>query len=103
VDYVAWRFRGCWCSFDKKDSMNEEICKAMIGFRGIEELAVTAGREEPSGTYDPESLRRAEACLETALDKVRLAKALVGNERRDSARETLAVKAPVHHLDAPEA
>ena len=73
--------------------MNEEIRKAIVlGFRGIEELAVTAGRRETRGTYDPESLRRAEACLATALDKVRLAKALVGDERRGSARETLAAQ-----------
>ena len=58
---------------------DEEIREAIVlGFRGIEELAVTAGRKETRGTYDPESLRRAEACLETALDKVRLAKALFG-------------------------
>ena len=84
--------------------MNEEIREAIVlGFRGIEELAVTAGRRETRGTYDAESLRRAEACLATALDKVRLAKALVGDERRGSARETLAAKAPVHHLEATEA
>ena len=88
--------------------MNAEIhefCRKAIalGFRGIEELAVTAGRKETRGTYDPESLRRAEACLETALDKVRLAKALFGEERRGSALETLAAKAPVHHLAATEA
>jgi hypothetical protein len=82
--------------------MNAEIhefCPGAIvpGFRGIEELAVTAGRRETSGTHDPETLRRAEACLATALDKARLAQALVDNERRDSARETLAAKAPVHH------
>jgi hypothetical protein len=84
--------------------MNEEIREAIaLGFRGIEELAVTAGRRETRGTYDPESLRRAEACLETALDKVRLAKVLFGDERQDSPRETLAAKAPVHHLQATEA
>jgi hypothetical protein len=75
----------------------------VLGFRGIEELAVTAGRRETCGTYDPEALRRAEACLATALDKVRLAKALVGNERKGPTRETLAPKAPVHHLEATEA
>jgi hypothetical protein len=74
--------------------MNDEIhefCRKAIvlGFRGIEELTVTAGRTETGGTYDPESLRRAEACLATALDMVRLAKALVGGERRVSTRETL--------------
>jgi hypothetical protein len=84
--------------------MNEEIRKAIVlGFRGIEELAMTAGRRETRGAYDPDSLRRAEACLETALDKVRLAKALFGDERRGSARETLAAKAPAHHLEAKEA
>ncbi len=88
--------------------MNAEIhefCRKAIvlGFRGIEELAVTAGQRETRGTYDPESLRRAEACLATALDKVRLAKTLVGNERRGSARETLAAKAPVYRLEVTEA
>ena len=71
--------------------MNEEIRKAIVlGFRGIEELAMTAGRRETRGTYDPESLRRAEACLVKALDEVRLAKALVADERTVSARETVA-------------
>ena len=74
--------------------MNDEIhefCRKAIalGSRGIEELAVTAGRTETGGTYDPESLRRAEACLATALDMVRLAKTVVGGERRVSTRETL--------------
>jgi hypothetical protein len=83
--------------------MSEEIRNAIVlGFRGIEELAMAAGRRETRGTYDSESLRRAEACLATALDKVRLAKALVGDERRGSARETLAAKVPAHHLEATE-
>jgi hypothetical protein len=79
---------------DKEDSMNDEIhefCRKAIvlGSRGIEELAVTAERTETGRTYEPESLRRAEACLATALDMVRLAKALVGGEWRVSTRETL--------------
>jgi HD-like signal output (HDOD) protein len=58
--------------------MNEEIHEAIVlGFRGIEELAVAAARRETGGTYDPESLSRAETFLATALDKARLAKAMV--------------------------
>ncbi len=84
--------------------MNEEIRKAIVlAFRGIEELAATAGRREIRGIYDPESLRRAEECLATALDNVWLAKALVGDERRASAHDTRAAKAPAHHLEATEA
>ena len=88
--------------------MNAEIHEfrrkaIVLGFRGIEELAVTAGRRETRGTYDPEPLRRAEACLATALDNVRLATALVGTERRNFARETLTAKAPVHRPEAAEA
>jgi len=47
----------------------------VVEFRALTQAdaaAVHAGRRETRGTYDPESLRRAEACLETALDKVRL-------------------------------
>ena len=67
--------------------MNEEIRKAIVlGFRGIEELAMTAGRRETRGTYDPDSLRRAEACLETALDKVRLVQSPVTSEGVPRAR-----------------
>jgi hypothetical protein len=84
--------------------MNEEIREAIVlGFRGIEELAAIAGRRETRGSYEPESLKKAEACLATALDKLRLAKALVGDEQGVSASETVAAKPPVHHLEATEA
>ena len=84
--------------------MIEEIREAIVlGFRGIEELAAIAGRREILGSYEPESLKKAEACLATALDKVRLAKALVGDEQWVSASETLAVKPRVDHLEATEA
>lgn len=95
---VTWR-----CSGGRYDP---HAAGTVVEFRALTQAdaaAVHAGRRETRGTYAPESLRRAEACLETALDKVRLAKVLFGDERQDSPRETLAAKAPVHHLQATEA